>query len=133
MAGTKLLQQSCSRNWLTFGSELICAYTDAKAIDGQTFALVGIWSDHGDYTGNGVRFSSDGGQTWAETTWVPKGVEVTARYGYWLDSNTGYVTGGTFPTDDSTIATKMYQRNEFIRRSRSPASCTLSDSCGDAF
>lgn len=50
---------------------------------------------------------------------MPQGVEVTARYGYWLDSNTGYVTGGTFPTDDSSIATKMYQRNEFIRRSTS--------------
>jgi len=58
---------------------------------------VGTWSKLGQLHGNGVEFSSDGGNTFTGVNWNSN---YSARYGSFLDSNVGWISGGNFPTSN---------------------------------
>lgn len=103
------------QSWTSGGSELICAYTDADCSQGgDVLAITGIWSDRGDFLGNGVRLSSDGGQTWTENNWPPASTESSARYSFFFDATFGYVVGGSYPVTDSTVEGRIRQIHEFV-------------------
>jgi len=60
---------------------------------------VGTWSELSNLHGNGVQFSSDGGDTFTGFDWNQG--NITARYDSFLDDQTGWISGGEFPSSDN--------------------------------
>ena len=47
-----------------FGSEIICASQGVAAVDdGLTAVMIGAWATPGDFDGNGIQITLDGGAT----------------------------------------------------------------------
>jgi len=60
---------------------------------------VGTWGKVGDLKGDGVLMSSDGGNTFKPHDWDQISY---ARYGSFVDSETGFVAGGQFPSNNDS-------------------------------
>lgn len=75
------------------------ASQDAGAINSANFYQVAQWSETitGE-AGNGVMLSSDGGRTWTGQNWNH---QTQARYGSFVSPLEGFVTGGTWPQEDT--------------------------------
>eukprot|EP01100_Stratorugosa_tubuloviscum_P005635 TRINITY_DN2514_c0_g1_i1.p1 TRINITY_DN2514_c0_g1~~TRINITY_DN2514_c0_g1_i1.p1 ORF type:complete len:420 (+),score=238.97 TRINITY_DN2514_c0_g1_i1:47-1261(+) len=85
-------------NWILSETHTeVEAFQSAGAIDNHTVWQVGTWvSLQG--SGNGVMISVDGGRTFSENSW-PDLTE--ARYGSFLNSTTGWISGGLWPMSES--------------------------------
>jgi len=73
---------------------------------------VGTWAELGNLKGNGVQWSFDGGITFVGANWDQN---TTARYGSFLDSKTGWISGGEFPTSNSDdLASTTFHFNQHL-------------------
>jgi len=103
------------QNWNATHSDLICAIQDCQAIDENNMVLVGVWSDAGDFQGNGIQLSTDGGSTWKQQNWP---YSPDARYAWFESSDMGYVAGGDFPSTSDVTRFIDYPLNHRITLNR---------------
>lgn len=79
---------------------LATAFQDMAVIDSKNVWLAGFWAK-GQTSGTGVIMTKDGGKNWTEVDW---GIDTEARYIHFIDANTGWISGGTFPTEETEEA-----------------------------
>ena len=66
--------------FIYYFSFLFCAFQGASVVDdSQTGVLVGSFSDRRDWTGNGIKITTNGGQKWSQINGDTGGTPV--RYG----------------------------------------------------
>jgi len=96
----------------------LCAFQAAQAVDSQTFVLTGPWATPGDFQGNGIQLSTDGGNTWSLNNWNQG--TVPARYSAFISATTGYVSGGSWPGTSSVaeLPKRMRLANNRFRINR---------------
>lgn len=91
-------------------SSLICAFPGASAVnDGKTGVLIGSWDNRRDWLGNGIKITTDAGQTWKQ--YNGNIADIPARYGCFLSKDAGYVTSSTFPGDTASNLRELARTN----------------------
>eukprot|EP00339_Tiarina_fusa_P023281 CAMPEP_0117029610 /NCGR_PEP_ID=MMETSP0472-20121206/21426_1 /TAXON_ID=693140 ORGANISM="Tiarina fusus, Strain LIS" /NCGR_SAMPLE_ID=MMETSP0472 /ASSEMBLY_ACC=CAM_ASM_000603 /LENGTH=368 /DNA_ID=CAMNT_0004737423 /DNA_START=90 /DNA_END=1196 /DNA_ORIENTATION=+ len=85
--------------WFNMEDEfaLFCAFQGASIVDdSKTGVLIGSFSDRRDWSGNGLKMTTDGGQSWSQRNGDTGTTPV--RYGSFLSKDMGYVTSGIWPS-----------------------------------
>jgi len=110
-SGLGLFRFACSAytedgfDWIeTDDRHLFCEFQDVQAINKRDYVLIGSWAKLTDAQGNGIQISTDGGKRFHDYNWNQG---TYARYGSFLSSTLGFVSGGVWP---ETSASKMKSR-----------------------
>jgi len=110
-SGVGLMNFACSaytqdgEDWTeTNEKHLFCAFQDVQTAGEDVFVLVGQWATIKNTQGDGIQISTDGGQQFVDINWNQG---TLARYGSFLNSSFGFVSGGIWP---ETPASKLKSR-----------------------